>query len=380
MTRKPPRDDVSDDGMIVSPPKRSAVGIPGITHAVQQATAEMGVRPFAAHLAEGQPDGRLRLPGLRLARGRSTGTPRSSARTAPRRSPRRPPSAGSPPTSSPSTRSPTCAERSDYWLGQQGRLTEPMHQAAGADHYQPISLGRRVRADRRRAARRWTRPTRRVFYTSGRTSNEAAFLYQLFVRMLGTNNLPDCSNMCHESSGSALTETIGVGKGTVSLEDFDQADLIFVVGQNPGTNHPRMLSALEKAKRGGRHDHRGQPAARGRAAALQEPADGRPGCSGGGTQLADLFLQIRRQRRPRAVPGAEPRCCWRRRRPRRAPCSTATSSTSTPPASTTSPRDAAHARLGRRRDGDRPGRAADRATLARGARRRSGSSSAGRWA
>src|SRR3954462_8590393 len=92
-------------------------------------------------------------------------------------------------------------------------------------------------------------PDRATFYTSGRTSNEAAFLYQLFVRAFGTNNLPDCSNMCHESSGSALTETLGVGKGSVSLEDLDQADVIVVVGQNPGTNHPRMLSALEKAKK-----------------------------------------------------------------------------------------------------------------------------------
>ncbi len=90
-----------------------------------------------------------------------------------------------------------------------------------------------------------------MFYTSGRASNEAAFLYQLLVRRHGTNNLPDCSNMCHESSGSALTETIGIGKGSVSLADLHRADLIFVVGQNPGTNHPRMLTALEEAKKSG---------------------------------------------------------------------------------------------------------------------------------
>ena len=91
-------------------------------------------------------------------------------------------------------------------------------------------------------------PDRAVFYTSGRTSNEAAFLYQLLVRQLGTNNLPDCSNLCHESSGVALVQTLGVGKGSVSLDDVHDADLIIVAGQNPGTNHPRMLTALELAK------------------------------------------------------------------------------------------------------------------------------------
>jgi len=94
-------------------------------------------------------------------------------------------------------------------------------------------------------------PDQAIFYTSGRTSNEAAFLYQLFARQFGTNNLPDCSNMCHESSGSALNETIGIGKGTVTLEDFDRAQAIFVIGQNPGTNHPRMLTALQRAKQNG---------------------------------------------------------------------------------------------------------------------------------
>jgi anaerobic selenocysteine-containing dehydrogenase len=94
-------------------------------------------------------------------------------------------------------------------------------------------------------------PDEAIFYTSGRTSNEAAFLYQLFVRQFGTNNLPDCSNMCHESSGTALTESIGIGKGTVTLEDFEKCDLIIIMGQNPGTNHPRMLTSLEHAKANG---------------------------------------------------------------------------------------------------------------------------------
>src|SRR5690606_34102512 len=129
---------------------------------------------------------------------------------------------------------------------QQGRLVEPMWRPPGADRYQPI--GWDAALDKVAEHLRATEPDRSVFYTSGRTSNEAAFAYQLFVRMLGTNNLPDCSNMCHESSGVALAETIGVGKGTVTLEDVHAADLLVVVGQNPGTNHPRMLTALEQAK------------------------------------------------------------------------------------------------------------------------------------
>ena len=142
------------------------------------------------------------------------------------------------------------SRNSDHWLGQQGRLTEPMYLAAGDSHYQPITwerafelLGNTLKA--------LASPDQAVFYTSGRTSNEAAFLYQLFVRLYGTNNLPDCSNMCHESSGVAMTESIGTGKGTVSLKDFDTADCIVVIGQNPGTNHPRMLRTLQEAARRG---------------------------------------------------------------------------------------------------------------------------------
>ncbi len=136
--------------------------------------------------------------------------------------------------------------RSDHWLEQQGRLTEPMVRRPGKAHYEPISwneafslIGNTLKS--------LPRPDDAVFYTSGRTSNEAAFLYQLFARSYGTNNLPDCSNMCHESSGRGMMPTLGVGKGTVSLEDFEQADCILLIGQNPGTNHPRMLSTLQQA-------------------------------------------------------------------------------------------------------------------------------------
>jgi len=141
----------------------------------------------------------------------------------------------------------TLRELSDFELGQLGRLTHPM--VLDGRHYRETTWDAAIAllADELRAAG----PSGSAFYTSGRTSNEAAFLYQLVGRMFGTNNFPDCSNMCHESSGVAMAETIGVGKGTVSLADFDQADLILVVGQNPGTNHPRMLSTLrEAAKRG----------------------------------------------------------------------------------------------------------------------------------
>ncbi len=142
------------------------------------------------------------------------------------------------------------AAQSDYWLNRQGRLTHPMVLRPGATHYEPIGWDEAF-ALIARGLQALGSPDEAAFYTSGRTSNEAAFLYQLFVRQFGTNNLPDCSNMCHESSGTALGETIGIGKGTVKLDDFEKADAIFIIGQNPGTNHPRMLSTLEAAKKRG---------------------------------------------------------------------------------------------------------------------------------
>jgi len=142
------------------------------------------------------------------------------------------------------------SRQSDYWLGQQGRLTRPMIKRKGDTHYHPIAwhtafdtiAGHLNALDD---------PNEAIFYTSGRTSNEAAFLYQLFARLYGTNNLPDSSNMCHESSSVALKEVIGIGKATVTLDDFQHADAIFILGQNPGTNHPRMLATLQQAARRG---------------------------------------------------------------------------------------------------------------------------------
>ncbi|MDH3226854.1 MAG: FdhF/YdeP family oxidoreductase [Thermoleophilia bacterium] len=182
-------------------------------------------------------------------------------------------------------------EWDDHRLGKSGRITAPLYLGPGADRYAPVSwddalerIGARLRS--------LADPNRAVFYTSGRTSNEAAFLYQLFVRMLGTNNLPDCSNMCHESSGVALAETLGIGKGSVTLEDFDHAELILIAGQNPGTNHPRMLNALERAKRRGARIIAINP--------LREPGLVRfknpqrvAGLVGAGVDIADLYLQLR---------------------------------------------------------------------------------------
>jgi molybdopterin-dependent oxidoreductase alpha subunit len=140
--------------------------------------------------------------------------------------------------------------RTDFWLNKQGRLTHPMVLRQGASHYEPITWDEAFRlvAEELNGL---SSPDQATFYTSGKLTNEPAYLYQLFVREFGTNNLPDCSNMCHESSGTALNKIIGIGKGTVTLEDFLHTDLIFVIGQNPGTNHPRMLSSLEAAKERG---------------------------------------------------------------------------------------------------------------------------------
>ncbi|MGZ5365731.1 MAG: FdhF/YdeP family oxidoreductase, partial [Mycobacterium sp.] len=181
--------------------------------------------------------------------------------------------------------------RPEYWLSQQGRLTEPVVLRPGDDHYRPISWNDAYRliADKLRAL---DGPDEAVFYTSGRTSNEAAFLYQLMVRSFGTNNLPDCSNMCHESSGAALVEAIGVGKGSVTVEDVANADLIVIAGQNPGTNHPRMLSVLEKAKENGARIIAINPLPEAGLIRFKDPQKVH-GVVGHGIPIADEFVQIR---------------------------------------------------------------------------------------
>ena len=142
------------------------------------------------------------------------------------------------------------AEMSDFEIGKSGRLSQPMYLGEGASHYQPISWNDAFSKVGSHLSN-LSDPDEAVFYTSGRTTNEAAFLYQLFVREFGTANLPDCSNMCHEASGAALNETLGIGKGSVTLDDLYKAELVMVIGQNPATNHPRMLTALEKCKKNG---------------------------------------------------------------------------------------------------------------------------------
>ena len=183
------------------------------------------------------------------------------------------------------------AELDDYHIGKKGRVAHPMYLPKNGTHYQPISWDDafKLMAKHLNAL---NSPDEAVFYTSGRTSNEAAFLYQLFVREFGTNNLPDCSNMCHESSGVALTEALGIGKGSVTLEDFYEAEAIIILGQNPGTNHPRMLSALQKAKQNGCKIISVNPLPETGLIGFNNPQKLK-GVLGIKSQLTDIFLQVK---------------------------------------------------------------------------------------
>ena len=183
------------------------------------------------------------------------------------------------------------AARSEQWLNEQGRLAQPMVLRPGKTHYEPITWFSAYELIARHL-KELENPNQAAFYTSGRTSNEAAFLWQLFVRAFGTNNLPDCSNLCHESSGTALTEVIGNGKGTVRLSDFDQADAIFVLGQNPGSNHPRMLATLERAKQKGAVIVAVNPLDEVGIENFRNPQTVR-GLFGKGTELVDLHVPVR---------------------------------------------------------------------------------------
>ena len=290
MARKAPQSDPGDDNLRVGPAKQWAAGVPGVAVALRDSVRQLGVRRSAQTLLKlNQKDG-FDCPGCawpeeekrHIAEFCENGAKAVAEEATLRR-----------------IDAAFFAEhsvdeltaKSGYWLGQQGRLTQPMHLAEGATHYTPITWDAAfaVIAEELRGL---DSPDEAVFYTSGRTSNEAAFAYQLLVRAFGTNNLPDCSNMCHESSGSALDETLGVGKGSVSLADLGRADLILIVGQNPGTNHPRMLSALEKAKRGGAKIIAVNPLPEAGLLRFKNPQTPR-GVVGKGTALADRFLQIR---------------------------------------------------------------------------------------
>ncbi|MER6616914.1 FdhF/YdeP family oxidoreductase [Streptomyces xantholiticus] len=289
MARKPPAGDPVQDAPQVAGPQHAAVGLSAIGHTLRVAQQQMGVGRAARTLLKvNQKDG-FDCPGCAWPEGDDRHVAEfcenGAKAVAEEATLRRvtPDFFAAHPLSD-------LASRSGYWLGQQGRITRPMYLAEGSDRYEPVSWERAfaILAEELGAL---DSPDEALFYTSGRTSNEAAFLLQLFAREFGTNNLPDCSNMCHESSGSALTETIGIGKGSVSLEDLHQADLIIVAGQNPGTNHPRMLSALEKAKTSGARIISVNPLPEAGLERFKNPQTARGILKG--TALTDLFLQIR---------------------------------------------------------------------------------------
>lgn len=289
MATKPPTGDPVQDAPHVEPARRSAAGIPAVAHSLRIAQQQMGIRRTARTLLKvNQKDG-FDCPGCAWPEGDKRHTAEfcenGAKAVAEEATLRRvtPDFFAAHPVAD-------LAGRSGYWLGQQGRITQPMYLPEGADRYEAVTWEQAfdVIAEELRAL---DSPDEALFYTSGRTSNEAAFLLQLFAREFGTNNLPDCSNMCHESSGSALMETIGVGKGSVSLEDVHHADLIIVAGQNPGTNHPRMLSALEKAKAAGAGVISVNPLPEAGLERFKNPQT--PQGMIKGTALNDLFLQIR---------------------------------------------------------------------------------------
>ncbi|AMW14996.1 hypothetical protein A4E84_39380 [Streptomyces qaidamensis] len=290
MARKAPAEDPGDSRLRVGPPKDHAAGVPAVTSSLRHAHGQMGVRRSLLTLLNVNQKSGFDCPGCAWPepghRHRAEFCENGAKAVAEEATLRR----VGPGFFAEHTLA-ELAGRSDYWLGQQGRLTHPMYRPADSDHYRPVSWDEAF-AVVARELRALDSPDQAAFYTSGRASNEAAFVYQLFVRLLGTNNLPDCSNMCHESSGAALTETIGIGKGSIRLEDLYEADLILVVGQNPGTNHPRMLSALETAKDRGARIISVNPLPEAGLLRFKNPQ--RPsGVLGGGTQLTDLFLQIR---------------------------------------------------------------------------------------
>ncbi|WP_406367331.1 FdhF/YdeP family oxidoreductase [Streptomyces sp. NBC_01546] len=289
MATKPPAGDPVQDAPQVASPKRAAAGLPAIGHTLKIAHQQMGLARTARTLLKvNQKDG-FDCPGCAWPEGDKRHTAEfcenGAKAVAEEATLRRvtPEFFAAHPLAD-------LATRSGYWLGQQGRITQPMYLREGGDRYEAVSWERAfaVIAEELTAL---ASPDEALFYTSGRTSNEAAFLFQLFAREFGTNNLPDCSNMCHESSGSALNETIGIGKGSVSLEDLHQAELIIVAGQNPGTNHPRMLSALEQAKSAGAKIISVNPLPEAGTERFKNPQN--PLGMFKGTALTDLFLQIR---------------------------------------------------------------------------------------
>ncbi|AYF74125.1 hypothetical protein D7D52_09885 [Nocardia yunnanensis] len=290
MHRAAPKSDIDESELTVTAPKTEAAGVKAVTVALERAVEEMGVVRTARTLARvnqrhgfdcpgcawPEPTGRRR-PAEFCENGAKAVAEEATLRTVT-------------PEFFAAHSIDELAGKSGYWLGQQGRLTHPMVLREGDTHYTPIAWddAYRLIAEQLKAL---DSPDEAVFYTSGRTANETAFLYQLLVRSFGTNNLPDCSNMCHESSGTALTSSIGIGKGSVTIDDFTSADLIIVAGQNPGTNHPRMLSALGDAKAHGAKIIAVNPLPETGLLGFKDPQTVK-GLTGG-VSIADDFLQIR---------------------------------------------------------------------------------------
>jgi formate dehydrogenase major subunit len=289
MGAKPPSSDPRREA-VVSPPKRWAAGAPAVADSLRRSVEDMGVVTSARTLLRLNQTGGYDCPGCawpdpehrKHAEFCENGAKHVAAATTEKHVP-----TGFFADHSLSE----LATKSDWWLEEQGRLVAPLVKRAGSNHYEEATWDEALDlvANQLLALRS---PEEATFYTSGRTSNEAAFVYQLFVRAFGTNNLPDCSNMCHESSGSALSETIGVGKGSVTLSDLESAELIVICGQNPGSNHPRMLTHLENAKRNGATIVAVNPLPEAGLLRFKNPQQLR-GLVGRGTVLADEHLPIR---------------------------------------------------------------------------------------
>lgn len=290
MHRKGPTQDIDESALTVTQPKEQAAGVTAVAVALKRAVEEMGVVRTTRTLARvnqvhgfdcpgcawPEPTGHRR-PAEFCENGAKAVAEEATLRTVT-------------PEFFAAHSIEELAGKSGYWLGQQGRLTHPMVLRPGDTHYSPIEWddAYRLIVEHLNAL---SSPDEALFYTSGRTANETAFLYQLLVRSFGTNNLPDCSNMCHESSGAALTTSIGIGKGSVSIDDFTKADLIIVAGQNPGTNHPRMLSALASAKANGAKVIAVNPLPETGLLGFRDPQTVKGFTSG--VAIADDFLQIR---------------------------------------------------------------------------------------
>ncbi|ARC58413.1 putative oxidoreductase [Frondihabitans sp. 762G35] len=290
MTEKPPVDDVTDADITVGEPRSWAAGVPGVLHSMEPAIKQLGLARTVKLMTSlnqkdgfdcmscAWPDPNHRKVAEFCENGAKAVTWEANPVLVPR-------------TFWSQHSIDDLLDKTEYWLGMQGRITEPVYKPAGADHYEPVTWDRAFEIIAAKL-NSLESPDEASFYTSGRTSNEAAFLYQLFVRAFGTNNLPDCSNMCHESTGTAMSEVVGIGKSTIAYDDFEQADLIIVMGQNPGTNHPRMLTALEDAKNNGAKIVAVNPLPEAGLRRYKNPQLVK-GIIGRGTEIADQFLQIR---------------------------------------------------------------------------------------